>query len=103
MRWYIRNSYYYSIHLTLPRYLLVVVLPVYKTRLSVIWGVLRPPRLLVIASYALLGGGASYCLAELAGYHYLWSPHQRYVTRNREKFRVTISLFGAPNAAVGTV
>ncbi|CAI8014231.1 Nucleoporin NDC1 [Geodia barretti] len=53
-----------------------VVLPVYKTRLSVIWGVLRPLRLLVVASYALLGGGASYCLAELAGYHYLWSPHQ---------------------------
>ena len=56
-----------------------VVLPVYKTRLSVIWGILRPSRLLVVASYALLGGGASYCLAELAGYHYLWGSRERCV------------------------
>ena len=56
-----------------------MTLPVYKTRLSILWSVLRPSHLLVVLSYMLLGGGASYCLAELAGYHWLWYPHQRYI------------------------
>ena len=60
-------------------FLSLVNLPVYKTRLAIIWAVLRPTRLLVVVSYVLLGGGASYCLAELAGYHQLWSTHQRCV------------------------
>lgn len=55
-----------------------VILPVYKTRLSLIWTVLRPAHVIVVASYVLLGGGASYCLAELAGYHHLWSSHHSY-------------------------
>ena len=58
-------------------FIILVTLPVYTTRLSILWAVLRPSRLLVIGCYVLLGGGASYCLAELAGYHHLWSSHQR--------------------------
>ena len=56
---------------------LSVSLPVHKTRVSILWSVLAPRRLLVVLGYMLLGGGTSYCLAELAGYHGLYSPYQK--------------------------
>ena len=56
---------------------------VYKTRLSIIWSVLRPSRVPVIVIFAALGMIGNWSLAVLTGnphYLYLWDVIEEYVS-----------------------
>ncbi len=43
-------------------------LPVYATRVSMLWSVLSPAHLTAVAVFGLSGGVKGHCLASLAGY-----------------------------------
>jgi hypothetical protein len=49
-----------------------VKLPVYKSRLSVVWSVLQPAHFAVTLLFAVAGGGCGFSLTQLAGYRGLW-------------------------------
>ena len=69
-------------------FMYLVHLPVYKTRLSIIWSILQPSHLLFTLLFSLIGGGCAYCLAELAGYHGLWSSCYGSVTSSWSNVKV---------------
>ena len=49
-----------------------VHLPVYKNRVAIIWSVLQPRHLAVVALFIVLGACSGFCVAEMRGYHGLW-------------------------------
>ncbi len=63
-----------SMSVVMAMYALVatVTLPVYVTRLSILWSVLSPAHFVVVVAMGLCGGVKGYCLSGLTG-HRLWS------------------------------
>ena len=51
---------------------ITVHLPVYKNRVAIIWSVLQPRHLAVVALFIVLGACSGFCVAEMRGYHGLW-------------------------------
>lgn len=50
-----------------------VQLPVYKNRLAIFWSVFQPRHLMVVALFIVLGACSGVLLAEMRGYHGLWT------------------------------
>ncbi|XP_064399043.1 nucleoporin NDC1-like [Halichondria panicea] len=54
-------------------------LPVYATRVSMLWSVLRPTHLVTVAVFGFSGGVKGHCLSSLAGYR-VWSGEWAFLT-----------------------